>query len=77
MYRVCWSKKDMKVECSTQCYGIVGTEHITMGKRLDKYNTTLEFCNPLLPDFLDLIRAENKAKIKFEKYFNKKQETKQ
>ena len=65
----------MEVECSTQCYGIVGTEHITMGKELDGYNTTLEFCNPLLPEFLDLLRAENKSKTKFEKYFNKKQET--
>lgn len=73
MYRVCWSKKDMNVGCSTQCYGIVGTEHITMGKKLDGYNTTLEFCNPLLPEFLDLIRAENKAKKRFEKFFNRNQ----
>ena len=67
MYRVCWLKNN-KVQCSEQCYGIYATEPIFMEKRLDGAKTTLEPCSSLLPEFLDIIKAEYNATKRFQKF---------
>jgi hypothetical protein len=64
-YRVCWSKDGSSVECSTQCYGIFGSDHITLNKILEGYKTTLEPCSSLLPQFVDMIKAERNAQKRF------------
>lgn len=69
-YRVCWSKNGSIVECSKQCYGIFETDPITLNKRLEGYRTTIERCSLLLPQFVDMIRAERKAQKRFLKYKN-------
>ena len=69
-YRVCWSKDGSNVECSKQCYGIFGTDPITLNKRLEGYRTTLEPCSSLLPQFIDMIKAERNAQKRFLKYKN-------